>query len=282
MNGLGEKIVEQLVDQGLVTSVADLYDLTRKQLVSLKGIGHKLAQKLLNAIAKSKTQPWSRVLYGLGIGHVGSDKAKTLAQTFPNIEKLAQATISDIEGIYGIGPKIAQSVWDWFQISSNQTLIDRLRDAGLQSIDKRPLTRWASCDALDINGLGKKIVEQLVDQGLVTSVADLYDLTLEQLVSLKGIGNKLAQKLLNAIAKSKTQPWSRVLYGLRIRHVGNDKAKNLAQTFPNIEQLAQATIPDIEGIYGIGSEIAQSVWDWFQISSNQTLIDRLREAGLQL
>ncbi|AOW99259.1 DNA ligase (NAD(+)) LigA [Moorena producens PAL-8-15-08-1] len=160
--------------------------------------------------------------------------------------------------------------------------VTRCINSSCPAIVKGTLTHWASRNALDINGLGEKIVEQLVDQGLVTSVADLYDLTLEQLVSLERMGHKLAEKLLNAIAKSKTQPWSRVLYGLGIRHVGSVNAQTLAQTFPTIEQLAQATVTDIEGIYGIGPEIAQSVWGWFQISSNQTLITRLREAGLQL
>ena len=121
-----------------------------------------------------------------------------------------------------------------------------------------------------------------MDQGVVQSVADLYDLTIEQLASLERLGKKSAEKLVNAIAHSKTQPWSRVLYGLGIRHVGSVNAQTLTQQFPTVEQIAGASAAQIEGVYGIGPEIAQSVYSWFQVPANQALIDRLRKADLQL
>jgi len=160
--------------------------------------------------------------------------------------------------------------------------VTRCINASCPAILKGALTHWASRNALDINGLGEKIVQQLVDQGVVHSVADLYDLTPEQLASLERMGKKLAEKLVDAIANSKTQPWSRVLYGLGIRHVGSVNAQTLTQQFPTVEQLAGASAANIEGVYGIGPEIAQSVSQWFQVPANQTLIDRLRNAGLQL
>ena len=160
--------------------------------------------------------------------------------------------------------------------------VTRCINASCPAILKRALTHWASRDALDINGLGEKLVEQLVDQGLVHAVADLYDLTAEQVASLERMGKKSAEKLVNAIANSKTQPWSRVLYGLGIRHVGSVNAQTLTQQFPTAEQMKSASATDIEGVYGIGPEIAQSVAQWFKVPANQTLIDRLREAGLQL
>ncbi len=160
--------------------------------------------------------------------------------------------------------------------------VTRCINASCPAILKGALTHWASRNALDINGLGEKIVQQLVDQGVVRSVADLYDLTPEQLASLERMGKKLAEKLVDAIANSKTQPWSRVLYGLGIRHVGSVNAQTLTQQFPRVEQLAGASAANIEGVYGIGPEIAQSVSQWFQVPANQTLIDRLRNAGLQL
>jgi DNA ligase (NAD+) len=138
-----------------------------------------------------------------------------------------------------------------------------------------------SRDALDIKGMGEKLVHQLVDRGVVHSVADLYDLTEDNLYVLERMGKKSAQKLVEAIAQSKNQPWSRVLYGLGIRHVGSVNAQLLTQKFPIVEQLAQATQADIETVHGIGEEIAQSVHQWFRISANQTLISRLQDAGLQ-
>ncbi len=160
--------------------------------------------------------------------------------------------------------------------------VTRCINASCPAILKAALTHWASRNALDINGLGEKLVHQMVDQGVVHSVADVYDLTTEQLMSLERMGKKLAEKLVNAIANSKTQPWSRVLYGLGIRHVGSVNAQTLTQQFTTVEQLAKASAAQIEGVYGIGPEIAQSVFSWFQVPANQTLINRLREAGLQL
>jgi DNA ligase (NAD+) len=160
--------------------------------------------------------------------------------------------------------------------------VTRCINASCPAILKAALTHWASRNALDINGFGEKIVQQLVDQGVVHSVADLYDLTPEQLASMERMGKKLAEKLVGAIANSKTQPWARVLYGLGIRHVGSVNAQTLTQQFPTVEQLQSATAAQIEGVYGIGPEIAQSVSQWFQVPANQALITRLREADLQL
>ncbi|MEW6492724.1 MAG: NAD-dependent DNA ligase LigA [Cyanobacteriota bacterium] len=160
--------------------------------------------------------------------------------------------------------------------------VTRCINASCQAILKGALAHWANRDALDINGMGEKLVQQLVDQGVVHSVADLYDLTVEQFASLERMGKKSAEKLVNAIAHSKTQPWPRVLYGLGIRHVGSVNAQTLTQQFPTVEQLASASAAQIEGVYGIGPEIAQSVYSWFQVPANQALIDRLRTAGLQL
>ncbi|NEP02794.1 MAG: NAD-dependent DNA ligase LigA [Symploca sp. SIO2E9] len=160
--------------------------------------------------------------------------------------------------------------------------VTRCINASCPAIVKGSLTHWASRDALDINGLGEKIVEQLVDKSLVVSVGDLYDLTVEQLASLERMGNKSAEKLTSAISQSKNQPWSRVLYGLGIRHVGSVNAKTLAEQFPTVEQLIGASLANIESVYSIGPEIAHSVYSWFQVPSNQKLIERLGNAELQL
>lgn len=160
--------------------------------------------------------------------------------------------------------------------------VTRCINASCPAILKGAIAHWASRDALDIDGLGEKRVEQLVNRDLVHSVADLYELTTEKLISLEGMGEKSAQKLVEAIARSKSKPWSRLLYGLGIRHVGSVNAQLLAEQFPTVEQLATASPAQIEGVYGIGPEIAHAVAEWFQVESNQRLIDRLHQAGLQL
>jgi DNA ligase (NAD+) len=160
--------------------------------------------------------------------------------------------------------------------------VTRCINASCPAIVRGTLIHWASRDALDINGVGEKLVSQMVDQKLINSVADLYGLTVEQLLTLDRMGKKSAEKTVGAIQASKSKPWSKVLYGLGIRHVGSVNAQTLTQAFPTVEQLAQATPEQIEAVPGFGSEIAQSVYQWFQNHGNQWLIDRLRQAGIQL
>ncbi|MEA5462768.1 NAD-dependent DNA ligase LigA [Leptothoe sp. PORK10 BA2] len=150
------------------------------------------------------------------------------------------------------------------------------------AIVRGDLIHWTSRQALDIGGLGEKWVQQLLAQRLVSSVADLYDLTVEDLLPLERMGQQLAQKLIDAIQASKSQPWSRVLFGLGIRHVGVVNAQLLTQEFYTADRLAAAEPKDIEAVYGIGPEIAYSVHEWFQASANQRLIERLNIAGVQL
>ena len=160
--------------------------------------------------------------------------------------------------------------------------VTRCINTSCPAILKGSLIHFCSRDALDINGVGEKLVQLMVDSKLLHSAADLYDLTAERLINLERMGAKLAEKLVNAIAQSKTQPWSRVLYGLGIRHVGSVNAQLLTERFTNVEELAAASSATIEGIYGIGPEIAQSVYQWFQVPANQNLIERLKTTGLQL
>ncbi len=160
--------------------------------------------------------------------------------------------------------------------------VTRCVNASCAAILKGAIEHWVSRDALDIKGMGEKLVHQLVDKGLVHSVADLYDLTETQLCSLERMGQKSAQKLIDAIAQSKNQPWSRVLYGLGIRHVGSVNAQLITEKFSDVDKLVAAKQSEIAGIYGIGVEIAESVYHWFHISANQTLLSRLQATGLQL
>ncbi len=159
--------------------------------------------------------------------------------------------------------------------------VTRCVNTSCAAILKGAIEHWVSRDALDIRGIGEKLVHQLVDKGLVHSVADLYNLTSEKLHALERMGKKSADKIIDAIAQSKNQPWSRVLYGLGIRHVGNVTAQLLTEKYQSVEQIQTARVSDIEGIYGIGAEIADSIYQWFHISANQTLIQRLQAAGLQ-
>lgn len=159
--------------------------------------------------------------------------------------------------------------------------VTRCVNTSCPAILKGSIEHWVSRNALDIRGMGEKVVHQLVDKELVNSVADLYELTEETLANLERMGQKSAHKLIEAIEKSKSKPWSRVLYGLGIRHVGSSIAQTVTEKFDSVEKLAAAKVTDIEAIYGIGVEIAESIYKWFRIEANQTLIERLKNAGLQ-
>jgi DNA ligase (NAD+) len=147
---------------------------------------------------------------------------------------------------------------------------------------REQVNHWASRDALDIRGLGGKVAQQLVALGWVTTVADLYDLTVEQLQTLERWGPKSAANLIAAIDRSRQQPWARVLYGLGIRHVGVGTATLLASHFPSASALSQASAAELCALPGVGVEIAQAVHSWFADAENQALLARLAQAGLQL
>lgn len=131
IEGLGESIVDQIVDAGLVKSPADLYDLKKSQLLGLEGFKEKKAQNLIDGIEASKSRPFDRILFALGIRHVGSGSARVLAQSFPDIEKLMAAPVETLEEIRDIGPVVGKSICDFFQTPANRKLVERLQAAGV-------------------------------------------------------------------------------------------------------------------------------------------------------
>ena len=161
-------------------------------------------------------------------------------------------------------------------------VVTRCINNSCPAIVQGAIIHWASRNALDIAGLGEKWIKQWVEQGLVRSVADLYRLTVEDLLPLERMGQQLAQKLVSAIAESKSQPWHRVLYGLGIRHVGSVNAKLISEHFRDMDSLMAAEPEVIAAIYGIGPEIASSIDQWFQVPANQDLVQQLRAVGVRL
>ena len=131
IEGLGEAVVEQLLDRGLVKSIADLYSLTEEQLLSLERIGKKTADSLLSEIEKSKTFPLNRVLFGLGIRFVGERTAQLLGEEFGSMDALMAASMEELERVNEVGPRVAQAIREFFDEEKNRALIDKLRAAGL-------------------------------------------------------------------------------------------------------------------------------------------------------
>jgi DNA ligase (NAD+) len=132
IEGLGEKVATKLFDLGLIKDVADIYELKAKQLESLEGFAKKSAANLVRAIDKSKDQPFPRVLYGLGIRHVGSVTAGLIAERFDCHELLGGVSVEQLAEIEGIGHVVARSVVDYFALEDNRDLVKRLMAAGLK------------------------------------------------------------------------------------------------------------------------------------------------------
>jgi DNA ligase (NAD+) len=133
---------------------------------------------------------------------------------------------------------------------------------------------------MDIEGAGDVLVAQLVKSGLVTDVADLYALRLEQLVDLERMGEKSAQNLLHGIEASKSRDLWRLIFGLGILHVGTGVAKSLGRSFATLDQLRKATVEQLAETEDIGPVIAHSLLHWFKDSRNEKLLEKLRAAGL--
>lgn len=144
------------------------------------------------------------------------------------------------------------------------------------------LVHFASRGAMDIRGLSYARVIQLIDAGMVHDAADIYDLTVEQLVTLERFAEKSAEKLVAAIVDSKARPLSRLLNALGIRHVGEQSAQLLARHFGTMDRLMSATAADILEVRGIGEIIAIAVQSFFTTASTRELVEKLRSHGLTL
>ena len=147
---------------------------------------------------------------------------------------------------------------------------------------RQRLRYFAGRSAMDIDGLGEKIVDQLVDADLVASFADLYDLQLDQLMSLESFGKRKAEKLIAGIQASKQRGLARVLAAISIRHVGTRVASILAKKFPSIEALQQATVEDLADTDEIGSVIAQSVHEFLHSPHGRAILGGLAGVGVKL
>ena len=132
IDGMGEALVDQLVDRGIVASVADLYDLTAGKLLSLERMGPKSAANILRNIENSKSNPLPRVLTALGIRFVGERTAELLAEEFGGLDMIAAAGAEELQDAPEVGPKVAESVFQFFREPRNQELVNRLRAAGLR------------------------------------------------------------------------------------------------------------------------------------------------------
>ena len=144
----------------------------------------------------------------------------------------------------------------------------------------RNVENFASRTAMDIAGLGEQIVAQLVQSGLVRSFPDLYLLSKEPLLTLDKFGEKKAENLLDAIQASKSQTLQRLLIALGIKGIGEVAARKLAQKYGSLDAISHAGLDDLQQIEGVGPNLAESVYEWYRLESNQQMLAQLKELGL--
>ncbi len=144
----------------------------------------------------------------------------------------------------------------------------------------RNIEHFSSRGAMDIEGLGKKIAVQLVEAGLVEDAADLYYLTIDDLLELDGFGEKKATNLLEAISESRKQPLNRLINALGIRGIGEVTAGDLARHYRSLDNLNAAAVEDLEAVEGIGPNMAAAVVDWFENPGNRKILEKFKRAGL--
>lgn len=144
------------------------------------------------------------------------------------------------------------------------------------------IKHFASRNAMNIDGLGEKVVEQLFQNGLIQDVADLYKLEVEELVKLERMGQKSAENLVQAIAATKSNSMEKLLFGLGIRHIGEKAARLLSEEFGSVEALQQATREEMTAVYEIGDKMADSLASYLELPETQQLLSRLREAGVTM
>jgi DNA ligase (NAD+) len=161
-------------------------------------------------------------------------------------------------------------------------VVTRCSNADCPAKVKARIGYFAARKAMDIEGLGDVLIEKLVDLGIVKTVADLYDLKLEQIAELERMAEKSATNLIHQIKASKERGLQRFLYGIDIRHVGERYAKILANHYRNIEKLAEASVEELDAIHEIGLTVAVSVFNFFQNPRNREVIERLKLAGVKL
>ena len=147
---------------------------------------------------------------------------------------------------------------------------------------KGHLLHWASRDAMDIDGLGESIVENLVDMGLVKNIADLYTLTVQDLLTLPRLAERSATKLFQNIQRSKDRPFFRVLYGLGIPRVGLKTAQILAEHFGSMDALLNATMDELTSMEGIGNDTAETILKALQSPQVHELVEKLKNLGLKM
>ena len=316
IEGIGERVVEQLVDDELVRDIADLYKLKERQLAALEKdstMTPEKAEGIVTAIRDASKADWGTLLGALAIPGVGPATAKAVAGGFPDRGSLERSTVDDLAAIKGVSTRASKAIKRFFADSGSQRLLDSLHQAGLKSaggVDnglpintpdvrdserdsgeagteklKLAISRFAQRIGLKgkDRGLGGLLIGELVDAGTLRSQADLFRLQADDLEGRGSVrlGSKSAKKILAGLEESKRARLGSLLFGLGIRYVGDRTAALLAGHFRSLDAIATATTEQLEEVEEVGPNIAAAIRRFFDSDKNKALIERLREYGLR-
>ena len=318
IEGLGEEWVDKLVEDGLVQGIQDIFTLEKEQLATLvidKPAGKEFAGRLLESIERAKCTSWARFLYALKVPSVGKGKTKILANHYKSLNALMGAKTDELQEIPGWTRVAAKATVLFFQQARNRQMISSLIESGVvwdgfedrgcsekRGLDaewnnqellyqggfdqqqlKANIQRLASPDALNIKGLGEKWVDQLVDEGLVQDVKDIFHLEEERvaaLVTSRSFGKKRANNLLNEIEQKKRTTLARFIFALGIRDVGRVTAGTLAEHFGNLEALRVADEERLREVPDVGEIVARRLRQFFDHRENSLAIEALKGCGV--
>gem|GEM_PF-610435 len=192
----------------------------------------------------------------------------------------------DLDNLQLKNTAVALGVFDAMHLGHLEIIDDeaatRCTNSNCPAQQLRSIIHFASKDAMDINGLGDAIIEELIERKLISNISDLYNLTLEDIATLKKNGKKFAQNLINSIEESKNRELHRVITSLGIRHVGVKLAKSLAKEYKSMDNLIEASLEELESKQDVGEITAESIYNFFKQEQSIDLINKLKQAGVNM
>ncbi len=310
VNGLGPEKLKAVATVVPLEGYADLYRLSEEVLGRVPGIGARAAKRIPPEIEATKTTGLERLLVALGIDYVGPWNASLLAAEFKSMDAFIPEGIEELSHakdifsrVKHIAPVVAESVHDFFnseyairQIADLKSVNVCMEYRGHTEPRRLVLCPNPVCPAklvervchfvhrngMDVDGLGIKLVEQLVAAGLLTGFADIYRLKdrRDELLALERMGEKSVDNLLAAIEESKQRPLWRLITALNIRHVGASNARILADRFGTLDAIHEQSEESLAEVDEIGPVIARSVHSFFHSDFGARIVEDLRACGL--
>ena len=304
IEGLGEELVDALVENGRVKGVQDLFDLSQNEvaeLVFVGPIGETRAGRILKNIETAATPSLKSLLYSLGIEKLGEKTAAALASHFGGLDSLLEATTEDLRKALGVSSRLAQGITEFREQEQNREIIADLRKISIRDPStvteapenglerayrdqlKTTLKRLVAKQGMNIMELGNKKVDLLVENSLVNRVNDLFHLDIERVAALtieRSVGSKTAKKLLDTIEQKKSTSLARFLFALGIRDVGQVTAGALASHFGSLNALRAADEDQLREVADVGEIVARRVLEFFACEENLDVIEALRGCGV--